>query len=343
MPAASQTESALRTALMLVWVALAAWTAIGALAAREPFRSHPPLRYADVDLYAQIVGEVERGQSYYAAANRLQRQHSYPVRPFYTTRLPTLAWTTAAIGPVAARAALIGVLILTVLAWRRALAEHPRAVRLIAPVLIVPSGIAAFGSNWIYLHEIWAGVLMSLAFATRDKWPVSLGFAGLALFVRELAMPYVLLALGFALWHRRWREAAAWGVLIAVFAAAMTLHANATLTQPVGQSSPGWLTVRGPLAVFQGLSEMPPFIFIGLTLTPIVALLALLGWTRAPGEQGLFGAALMIGYLCAFTVFGRGDNTYWTVLLLPTLLLGLAFLRFKRGQPPQVGSAEHKS
>ena len=166
----------------------------------------------------------------------------------------------------------------------------------------------------------------AVAFATRDKRPVSIGFAGLALFVRELAMPYVLLALCFACWHRRWREAAAWLILIAAFGAAMVLHANAALAQPIGQTSPGWLTVRGPLAVFQGLSEMPPFIFVGVTLTPVLALLALFGWTRAPGEQGLFGASLMTGFLCAFAVLGRSDNTYWTVLLLPTLLLGLAFL-----------------
>lgn len=335
-----------RRALLLGWIVLAAWTALAALGPRQTFTAQKWLQYTDTDLYADVVAAVGRGESYYAAANRLQRQHNYPVRPFYTTRLPTLALFIERVGAPAARLALMGLLLATVLAWRRSLADSPLVVRIVAPILVLPGGIAIVGSNFIYLHEIWAGLLMALAVALRDRWPASLAIAGLALAVRELALPFVLLALAFAVWGRRRREAVAWAVLIAIFAAAMVLHAQAALAHPSGQASPGWVTLRGPLAAFHSLSEMPPFRYVGPVLTPILALVCLLGWARAAGERGLFGLALMTGYLAGLSVFGRSDNGYWTLLLLPTLVIGLAFFLVRRQAPqpyPAAGQGEFDS
>ena len=53
--------------------------------------------------------------------------------------------------------------------------------------------------------------------------------AALALAIREHALPFVLLLGAMAVWRRDWKEAAAWGALVAVFCGAMALGRLETL------------------------------------------------------------------------------------------------------------------
>ncbi|MEI4479845.1 hypothetical protein WAC35_28875, partial [Klebsiella pneumoniae] len=46
---------------------------------------------ADVLLYQHVAAGVRGGGNYYAVAAEAQRREGYPVRPFVTMRLPTLA------------------------------------------------------------------------------------------------------------------------------------------------------------------------------------------------------------------------------------------------------------
>ena len=63
-------------------------------------------------------------------------------------------------------------------------------------------------------------IFQSMLFGTKPLDPVVLSgviatllaVAVLACLVRELALPYILAMGAFAIWERRWREAAAWAI-----------------------------------------------------------------------------------------------------------------------------------
>lgn len=52
---------------------------------------------ADVRLYEGVIARVRAGEPYYPAAAAALREGSFPLRPFVTFRLPTLAWAEAAV------------------------------------------------------------------------------------------------------------------------------------------------------------------------------------------------------------------------------------------------------
>ncbi len=91
-------------------------------------------------------------------------------------------------------------------------------------MLLLLGGAAAITPDAGLIHELMAGLLLTLALALYDpaRWWPALLMAGLALAVRELALPFVLLWLAFALIERRWREAAGVAALLLVFASACT-------------------------------------------------------------------------------------------------------------------------
>ena len=76
---------------------------------------------------------------------------------------------------------------------------------------------AALGLNRYYfvLHELWAGMLLALAMGLHRpgrKWGAALVVAGLALAIREHALPFVMLMAAMALWRRDWKEGVAWKI-----------------------------------------------------------------------------------------------------------------------------------
>ena len=64
---------------------------------------------------------------------------------------------------------------------------------------------------------------------------------GAALMVRELALPMILAMGGLALIEKRWREAAGWAAVVALFGIYMTLHAHwvSEVVLPGDPVSPG--------------------------------------------------------------------------------------------------------
>src|SRR5690606_29540631 len=108
----------------------------------------PAFEGDDSLLYRRIIEQVNAGQSYYPVVVDEHRQHRYPLRPFVTVRLPTLAVALAALPDESTRRGAIGLLgALTLGAWawrlralRLDLGQHGAALLLvglgIGPVLI---------------------------------------------------------------------------------------------------------------------------------------------------------------------------------------------------------------
>ena len=289
----------------------------------------------DLRLYRVIAERVKRGDDYYVAATEEQRANNYPVAPGFTVRLPTLAYLTVWLGTpglIGLEALLFGAMML---AMMRRLEEEPGAetFRLMALALLM-CGIAS-GLNYHYnvLHEIWAAQLIALSLALhrpqRGRWVASLIVAAMAIAVRELALPFVLLMGAQALWHRRWKELAGWAGLVAAFALAMAVHLHLADAQvrPGDPVSPSWLVMGGLNALVYKVSNSTFLSLLPVWLAGPMVVLCLFGWTAWKSPLGNVAALLVLGYGLAFMIAGRDNNFYWGVLITPVLFMGAAFVR----------------
>ena len=285
----------------------------------------------DIALYYRIATRVAEGEGYYATATDEHRTRNYPVRPFVTIRPPTLAHLHATVGDTGLRWLGIGLLLAIVLAWERTL--EPRAnlaERAGACVLLFLAGFAAFDARNLMLHELLAGLLLTLSLGLYrpHRWWPSLLAAAAALAVRELAVHFVLLWLAIALSARRWREAAALAALLALFAAAMVAHylAVSAVTLSGDPESPGWSGFMGLAFALDGLVRFSALTLLPAWLGPPLALLPLLGFAALGGRLGLFAVLWGAGLLLGVALFAREDNVYWMLMVLPAWAAGLAFV-----------------
>ena len=210
---------------------------------------------ADLAVYDAVVARVAAGESYYTAAAAEHRAAGFPLHPPLTVRPPTLAWASAILGKTGLLIAAGALWIALLSAWWWRLAEEPGGERhiLIALLLVFIGTVMGLKPHYLALHEVWSGTLMALALALHRpggdlaNWIPAGCAAALALVIRELALPFVLLLGALALLRRDWREAGAWGLLVAVFAVIMLAHVNAVeaVTRESDGASAGWLALRG--------------------------------------------------------------------------------------------------
>jgi MFS family permease len=298
--------------------------------AAAPARSASVRAKGDMALYSRVAARVAAGEDYYAAALAEHRASGYPTLPFVTIRPPTLAWAQAAIGPDGVRWLALALVAGTIaaLGWR-AVPLASIEERIIAAALLAAGGGAALSQLAGYDHDFIAGVLLSLALLAyrADRWWPSLLAAAAALAVRELAAPFVLLWLAFALAEHRRREVLALVALLALFAAGLGAHALAVdaLRLPGDLASQGWNALAGygvplaGLAQLTGLRHLPPLLAAPLAVLP------LLGWAGLGGRTGLFAMLWFIGLATGMALFARPANYYWIELALPAYAAGLAF------------------
>jgi hypothetical protein len=267
---------------------------------------------------------VRSGQGYYAAAVREQRAGGYPVRPFVTVRTPILAEALARLpGPPAPQVAAGVLALLVVAAWAvRLRGEAKRPLGAVLSLLfLLGSAAAAIYPHAYMQHELWSGLLLSLALAVYGprSWPWSLSLMLAAAAVRELAAPVLAVMALMAFAEGRRREALAWAAAIAVYAAGLAWHAFevARLTSAADPASSGWLALGGwPFVLLQMkwnalLLGLPP---------PAIALMAalvVLGLAGLRGAMETRVAAILVAYGLAFLVLGRVDNAYWGLMITP--------------------------
>ncbi|QZH75742.1 MAG: hypothetical protein JY451_03880 [Erythrobacter sp.] len=285
----------------------------------------------DLALYRRISERVTAGEGYYPAAMAEQRAGNYPTRPFVTVRLPTLATLHAIIGLQGANWLAMGLLLSAILLFihrLRALAQP--AERIAAGVLLLLGGAAAITPEAGLIHELLAGLLLTLALALYDpaRWWPALLVAGLALAVRELALPFVLLWLAFALVDQRWKEAAGIAALLLVFAVGMYLHYLGVEAQrlPEDAASQGWAAFAGYSLPLYAIASLTALLFLPTWLAAPLAILPLLGWLGLGGRLGLFATLWFAGFLTMVALFARPENFYWVQLTLPALFAGFAFV-----------------
>lgn len=325
-------------ALLAALLALMAWSAVAvapvdeaetARIEQKAERDGAPSE-GDLALYARISERVAAGEPYYGAAMAEQRARNYPTRPFVTVRLPTLAWLHNAIGVNGVRTLGMVLLLGCIMALHQRLpATMPLAERIGALFMLALGGAAVAAPTAGLIHELLAGMLLTLAFAfySPERWWPSLLAAGLALAVRELAAPFVLLWLAFAVMEKRWREVAALVVLLLLFAAMMGLHYHfVEMRRAVGDpASQGWDARAGLALPLMALSRLTALLVLPVMVAAPLAILPFVGWLGLGGRMGLFAALWFAGFFTAMALFARPENFYWVQLTLPAYIAGLAF------------------
>jgi len=316
-------------ALALLALALLAWSlTIGPVQA--PSASAPTEAYSDLKLYCDTAEAVHGGEPYYAAAARLQRLHDFPTRPFATIRLPTLTWLAAALGLPALHVLMLVLVLANAVAWYAA-GRRPAAAERCAVALFTLAGSAmALPPEFALKHEVWAGLLVSLAIVlqSREHWRAALLLIATALAFRELAASFLPIALAVALYRRRWCEAGAWVLLGLLFAIALAFHAHgaAANVRPGDLGSQGWLGLRGPAAPLRDLVDVSLLNRVPAPLCYGLAMASLLGLLGAPPRVAAYALPFTLIILALLAICARPVNFYWTILILPTALIGLAFL-----------------
>lgn len=318
----------------------------------------------DHALYSEIARRVGEGENYYVAATSEQRENSYPTKPFLTVRFPTHAMLLGHMGekPFQWLGIMLG--IITILLWRRRLLHEPDLpfyARFAALLMVINLIQPLVSRPWVYMHESITGTLIALALALYRKekqWPTMV-VMGIAMAIREPAVPVAMVFGLFALWDRNWRAAAIWFAMGLAFLGGLVLHIQAieAARLPTDLSSPGWSSSGGWLSYISFIYKTSVLRFGWGWLAAIIVPLALLGWAAWQGRLGHAAFAVQIIFAAFFVALARPDNFYWAVLIVPTLFIGLIFapsalyqlglsLRYGRDGPPprlQAAATDHKS
>lgn len=321
-------------AAAMAWAALATAPIDRAERARSDQVEASPAHskgHGDLALYGRIADRVASGEGYYPAAMDEHRTSNYPTRPFVAVRQPTLAWLQAVIGVDGVRYLEMGLVLACLLALNArlaALVSLPE--RLAALVLMTLGGAAVSVPLAGLIHELWAGLWLTLALLIYrpERWWPALLAAAAAIAVRELAVPFVLLWLAFALAEKRWREAAAVAGLLALFGIGMALHASAVeaLRLPGDPASQGWSAFAGYGLPLLALVRLTGLLLLPVNIAAPIAVLPLVGWLGLGGRFGLFAALWFAGLATMIALFARPENFYWAQIGLPAYGIGLAFV-----------------
>ena len=312
------------------WGAATAGGDVAPIAAPSSAAPHPPNH--DLVLYETISKRVAGGEDYYAAAADELRRGNYPLKPFVAFRLPTLAMAAAWLGRPG-MLMLQSCLFAAMLAawWVRLDGQFADRGRRISAVMLAAAGVAvAVTGRYLYLHEVWAGALIALSLALHrpGRWGWSMAAAALALAVRELSLPYVLLMGALALWRRDWREFGGWAAICLLFGAILMWHqaAVAEVVLPSDPASPGWAAMGGWAGMLRTFYLAGPLRWLPAVVAAPFIIFSLFGWASWKSTTGLAATLMYLGYGLAFMLFGRANNFYWGLMVAPAFLVGLAFL-----------------
>ena len=292
-----------------------------------------PGHYTDMRLYRDIVAQMQLGKPYHQAAAELQRAKGYPLKPFFTMREPTLSWFAARFGWEPLQKVAVLLLLVNIAVWLFALPTSlTRTERIGALFGIISGSVAVAIPAAMPITELWCGLLISLALAltiaARKHWWAPMVVIAAALALREMALPFLLLAGALTAWERRWKELVGWAIVLAGFLIGMGFHAAAVLEQirPGDPASPGWTGLVGLSGVLMALDHTSAWIIVWQPLGLFVCLLPVLGWGAMSGRNWLFALLLLLGYALMIALFSRPDIFYWGYLISPTWFAGLALV-----------------
>ncbi len=315
-------------ACLLLLLVLACWSPASA---PSPQLRSSPKQHSDLQLYRDVVAGVAAGGDYYEVAAEEQRAANYPVKPFLTFRLPTHAMIYATVGE---RPMILVVWLLCaglMASWWFRLRSLLPLPFLGGAMFLMAGGLGGMLQPVTGLfHESWTGLLLALMIALRRPsrpWPAMVA-GGAALMLRELALPMILAMGGLALIEKRWREAAGWAAIIALFAAYIFVHAHwvAEVVRPDDLASQGWSRMLGLQFALKSIAKVTMGIRMLDAPAAALLILSLFGWASVRTGWALRAALLIAGYGLMLALFARADTFYWALIAAPLSFVGLVFV-----------------
>lgn len=283
----------------------------------------------DLVSYQRIIERLRGGADYYTAAHEVLVADGYGTRSVFNWRTPAWPILLAALPPGGGQGVLAALALFGLLLVYRMLREEGGLLVAVLSMLAVGislGGIVAPGS--VVFSEVAAGTLILISVAAYGNgWRLAGLLVGLlALFLRELAAPYVVVAIVLALRQRRWSEVRLWGLGLAAYAAYFGWHWWMVSQQlgPMDRAyGDGWLQFGGVgfiLATvgFNGLWSLGP-VWLPALLLPL-GVLGLWAWPK-----GTLALATVVVFVVLFAAVGKPFNFYWGALYTPVLMLGLGW------------------
>lgn len=313
---------------ILVGMALAIFVlALVAMAQPDPT---PSSDGSDIDMYAGVVEHMRHGEDFYGALRAGLSAGHYGMKSVFNWRTPffmslvALFPTLLGMQLVVIMAAIAGTFLACWLAWR----EAGRAAAGTMLLLQLISLVACLVPRGYLFSEMPAGMVILVSASAYGLGWRRIGLANglLALFIRELAAPYVLVCAFLAWRDRRYRELALWAVGLLAYGAYFLWHIHMVgLHQsPADHGDPtGWMDFGGAVfvlnaAAFNGLMLAAPL--WGTAILLPIAFIGLMAW---PGPAGERVALTVFFYLALFAVAGKTYNSYWGALFTPIMMTGL--------------------
>jgi hypothetical protein len=282
-----------------------------------------PRAFTDRELFIAVADGMRAGRSYYEVYGSESRAHGYPTRSVFNWRQPLILPAVASVPRLA------GILLLVALAAALLVqAHHLLRFELLGVLTVLNAAFVALVPGEVYFTESWAGLclgLSALAYARRRE-TIGASWALLALFIRELAAPYCVVAAVLALSRRRWREAGVWvggGMVYALYFGAHVWQVWQHVLPGDGAHTHSWLYGGGLPFVLQiwrqnGMLTVLPWPIFSLVIVAAVA-----AWW-AP-KMPLHVRASVLVYSVLFLFIGLPFNTYWGELIAPLAALWLAY------------------
>ena len=296
-----------------------------------PPRPHEDTDGEDARMYASVIKRVHAGESYYQIVGEELRTRGYASRPFFNWRLPTMAWTIGHLPRAEWGKWILLVLSgISLLFWFQVMDQEVGfRLAVVGSIFLCGPFLLCFSEQGFYYHELWAGVMISLSLAAHARGYImtSIITGTLAVFIRELALPFVLIMLFLAWKERRQGETLGWLTGVTAFSLALTYHASIVsgLLTPDDQINRSWVQFNGwPFVLSTGNWNV--FLLIAPQwVVAIVLPLALLGMMGRQGAGGMRSSLTLMVYLLAFLVAGRTNNAYWGMMYAPLVSLGFLY------------------
>ncbi|MBR0552083.1 hypothetical protein [Stakelama marina] len=290
-----------------------------------------PAPQQDIYLYGSIVDGMRAGGDYYTVAASALSATKLPLDPFLDFRLPTLAVVQAAMPGWAVSSLLYLLAALALWAWFLRLREAvARPVPLYGAIVLAAAGmISCAQAGMAPIHEIWAALLIALSLALRrpDRWIDAAAIGLMAVLVRETAAFYVIVMGAIAIYEGRRREALGWAAVLAIFAAALTLHvlAVAKFAGPLDHSTPGWFGMDGFGFFINAVSGATVLQVFPLWLTGLAIGIALFGWACWESPLALRAWSVLLTYALLLSVAAPMGAIHWGLMIAPLVLVGIVF------------------
>jgi len=285
-----------------------------------------PIRRAgrsDLTLFKDVAQGMRNGGSYYEVMGSYLRTRDYPVRSVFNWRLPWMFEMLARIPAWCGRLALVLLAGALIVKASRLLRRE-----LFGPLLVLNAALPAAAAQSVFLFEIWAGILIALSVLAyaNEKHLQGVLWGVAALFVRELAAPYCVLATLIAIREKRWREVAAWCAGAAAYGVVFAIHAWHVIQhiRPGDPAQPdSWLYLGGVPFLLQIWRTDGFFMYLPRPGFALVVV-AIIGAWWSP-KMPRYARSAVVLYSVCFALVGLPFNTYWGFVLAPLMGIWLSY------------------